>query len=323
MGSSLASEPAALRDKQKPPSVPLGRGFKTTIMDAIKLKMDALVKDKVELLKAAAGQDEETKIFEARCRESENAIRKLEKAIANTEDELDTTLTNYISATEQLETAQATATASELDVNALERKIKLVQEESQRVDERYKETIAKLSEYEKSLEENERERKKFETKSFAVEEKLELMVSELEEATRIAEEADRKYEEVLRKAKVVEDDLERMTEKAEDFENKIADYEQELSTTSGQLREMEDICGKNADREDELDNEQRSLVDKLKVADTNAEFGERTVEKLERTIDGIQESLYEEKVAYRNLSQKLDTTLREIMTIAEEAHDCE
>merc|ERR1712050_111568 len=215
MGSSLASEPAALRDKQKPPSDPLGRGFKATIMDAIKLKMDALVKDKVELLKAAAGQDEETKIFEARCRESENAIRKLEKAIANTEDELDTTLTNYISATEQLETAQATATASELDVNALERKIKLVQEESQRVDERYKETIAKLSEYEKSLEENERERKKFETKSFAVEEKLELMVTELDEATRIAVEADRKYEEVLRKAKIVKSDLDRINEKAE------------------------------------------------------------------------------------------------------------
>jgi len=286
--------------------------------------MDALVKDKLELIKAAGMSEETTKDFEGKCRESEKHIRTLEKAIANTEDNLDTTLTNYISATEKLEIAQATATASELDVSALNRKIKLIEEESARVEERYKETIAKLSEYEKTYEDNERERKRFETKSFAVEEKLELMVSELDEATRIAEEADRKYEEVLRKSKVVEGDLERMTEKAEDFEVKIQDFEAELSEKSNSLRKMEEICGNNADREDELDNEQRSLIDKLKIADTNAEFGERTVEKLERTIDGIQESLYEEKLNYRNLSCKLDTTLRDMMTIAEGAgHDCD
>jgi len=292
-------------------------------MDAVKLKMDAMVKEKVELLKVAANYEVEIKDLEAKCQTSEKGIRTLEKAINNTEDELDTCLTNYISAQEKLENAQAVATTSELDASALTRKIKLIEEESKRVEDRYKETIAKVSEYEKTFEDNERERKKFETKSFAVEEKLELMVSELEEATRIAEEADRKYEEVLRKHKVVEGDLERMTEKAEDFETKIQEYENELNETSANLRKMEDVCGKNADREDELDNEQRSLIEKLKIADTNAEFGERTVEKLERTIDGIQESLYEEKIAYRDLSCKLDTTLRDMMQIAESAHDCE
>jgi len=285
--------------------------------------MDALVKDKLELLQAAKDSESVVKDFEAKCSVSEKAVRVIEKAIANLEDELDTTLTNYIAATEKLELAQATATSSELDVNALERKIRLIAEESQRVDERYKETIAKVSEFEKSLDENERERKKFETKSFGIEEKLELMASELEEATRIAEESDRKYEEVLRKAKVVEGDLERMTEKAEDFEQKISEFEQELSEKSNQLRKMEGICGENADREDTLDNEQRSLIDKLKIADTNAEFGERTVEKLERTIDGIQESLYEEKINYRDLSCKLDSTLRDMMQMAEAAHECE
>lgn len=287
------------------------------------MKMDALVKDKLELIKEAQNFELEIKDFEAKCSVSDKAIRKEEKAIANLEDELDTCLTNYISATEKLETAQAIATCSELDVNALERKIKLVEEEQKRVDERYKETIAKVSEYEKSLEDNERERKKFETKSFAIEEKLELMVTELEEATRIAEEADRKYEEVLRKHKVVEGDLERMTEKAEDFEAKIGDFETELTDTSGKLRKMEGICGDNADREDELDNEQRSLIEKLKIAETNAEFGERTVEKLERTIDNIQEALYEEKVTYRDINVKLDTTLRDMMQIAEDKHNCE
>merc|ERR1719450_499390 len=120
-------------------------------MEAIKLKMDALVKDKIELIKEAADREIEIKDYENKCKESEKAIRTLEKGIANCEDELDTTLTNYISAQEKLESAQATATASELDVNALTRKIRLIEEESKRIDERYKETIAKVSEYEKNF----------------------------------------------------------------------------------------------------------------------------------------------------------------------------
>jgi len=294
-------------------------------MDEIKLKMDQLVKDKVALIKVAVDHEAETKDFEEKCKNFENDVRHAEKQLANAEDELDKTLTDYIDAQESLENAMTTASNAELEVNALIRKVKLIADENQKVDERYRETIAKLSEYEKSLEENERERKIGETKSFAVEEKLELMITQNEEATNIAEEADRKYEEVLRKAKIIESELERVNEKAEDFEMKGIELETELRDTQESLRKLEEKCSKNADREDNLDNEQRSLIDKLKIAETNAEFGERTVEKLECTIDGITNSLFDEKLNYQNISTKLDNTLREMMTIAEEAcsDDCE
>jgi chromosome segregation ATPase len=292
-------------------------------MEAIKLKMDALVKDKVELIKVAQSHESEISDYEQKCKSLESDIRVKEKAIAHAEDDLDKTLTEYINHQEKLDNANDIASHAELEVNALNRKVKLLEQEQQSVEERYKVTIASLSEYEKAFEDNERERKIHETKSFATEEKIELMVTQLEEATNIAEEADRKYEEVLRKAKVVEAELERINEKAEDFEQKISEYETELSENSESLRKMEVICSKNTDKEDEYDNEQRSLIDKLKVAETNAEFGERTVEKLEKTIDGIQEALFEEKMNYRDISVKLDNTLRDMMTIAEEAHNCE
>jgi len=292
-------------------------------MDAVKIKMDQLVKDKLELLKQAKTFDESIEDYETKCGVSEKAVRVVEKEIANHEDDLDKTLTDYIAAQEKLEEALKIASDSELDANALRRKIKLIEQDQIKVEERYKETIAKLSEFEATFAVNEAERKKFETKSFAVEEKLELMVSQLEEATNIAEEADRKYEEVLRKSKLVESELDRITEKAEDFESQIASVEAELSEKNTALRKMEEKCGKNADREDELDNEERQLIDKLKLAETNAEFGERTVDKLESTIDGIQDRLFEEKTMYKNLSVKLDSTLREMMKIAEEGHECE
>jgi len=292
-------------------------------MDAVKLKMDALVKDKVELLKEAKNYESEHKEFDNKCTTLETSIRKVEKDIANAEDSLDKTLTDYIDAQDKLLAAEITASDSELDANALTRKIQLIEQDMVKVEDRYKETVSKLAEYEASFTENETERKKHEQKSFATEEKLELMVSQLEEATNIAEEADRKYEEVLRKSKMVEQELERITEKAEDYEERINEFESELRDKQGSLRKMEEICGKNADKEDELDNEERRLIDNLKVAETNAEFGERTVDKLEGTIDGIQDNLFEEKTNYRNLSVKLDTTLKDMMRIAEESHECE
>merc|ERR1711879_743417 len=125
-------------------------------------------------------------------------IRTVEKAINKTEENLDDTMTAQVTALENLEEATTTASHAELEVSALERN-KLLEDEQSKVDERYKQTISKLSEFEAAIETNERERKIFEAKSFAVEEKLELMVVQLEEATSIAEGADRKYEEVARK----------------------------------------------------------------------------------------------------------------------------
>jgi len=287
-------------------------------MEAIKQKMDALVVEKKKLLAdAQACEDviaEQKKIGEG----FDKDIRTVEKAINKTEESLDDTMTAQVTALENLEEATTTASHAELEVSALERKIKLLEDEQSKVDERYKQTISKLSEFEASIETNERERKIFEAKSFAVEEKLELMVVQLEEATGIAEGADRKYEEVARKLKIVEGDLERMVDKSEEFEGKVAESEAVISENNEQLKKMENLCADNADKEDSYDNTMRSLTERLKTAETAAEFGERTVEKLESTIDTLQGNLYNEKVAFKELSMKLDKTLQDMMHLQEE-----
>lgn len=286
-------------------------------MEAVKHKMDSLIKEKIELNKQAVIAENATQDLQTKYSEHEKAIKLMEKQIANAEEELDITLTKFTAAQEKLEEADETATNAELEVNALTRRIRLLAEESSRIEERYKETLAKIAEYEKVYEENERERKIIENSSFANDEKLEIMAGQLEEANNIADESDRKYEEVSRKAKIVEGDLERVTDKGEDLETKIVHYEQESSDCHRRLKEIEEICGKNAEKEDEYDNQIRNLTEKLKIAETNAEFGERTVEKLENTIDSAQGALFEEKNNYRELSMKLDATLEDMMTLVE------
>merc|ERR1739848_877785 len=175
------------------------------------------------LIEEAAKCEEEMSSYKAKGNEVDKNIRGVEKLISKAEESLDDTMTANVTAAEKLEEAEQTASHGELEVSALVRKINLLGDEQAKVDERYKETIQKLSEYETSLEENERERKIHEAKSFSIEEKLELMGAQLEEATAIAEESDRKFEEVARKLRIVENDLERMVDKSEEFEAKVKD----------------------------------------------------------------------------------------------------
>merc|ERR1712110_1302385 len=142
------------------------------------------------------------------------------------------------------------------------------------------------------LEDNERTRKVLEAKSFQNEEKSELQDVQLQEATVIAEEADRKCEEVTRKLRMVENDLERVVDRAEEFE---------------------DLAAKNGQAEDEFEEQVRTLAHNYSNEESRAEFAERTVDKLESTIDNLTDQLYAEKCNYRDLSVKLDTTLKDMM----------
>ena len=60
----------------------------------------------------------------------------------------------------------------------------------------------------------------------------------------------------------------------------------------------------------------KELQEEFKLSDTRAEFAERSVDKLESTIDDLINSLYQEKLNYREISEKLDTTLNDMMSLS-------
>lgn len=243
----------------------------------------------------------------------EKKITDDERNISNLEGNLDDAVTKTIAAHEKLEVAAKTASDAELEVSALVRRIQLLEEETTRVNDRLNEVLDRLPVVEKALDDNERTRKVLEAKSFQNEEKGELQEVQLQEATVIAEEADRKCEEVTRKLRMVENDLERVVDRAEEFEKKIVDTETALNNNNSKLKDLEDLAAKNGQQEDEYEEELRKLQTNYSNEESRAEFAERTVDKLEGTIDHLTEQLYQEKVNYRDLSVKLDTTLNDMM----------
>ena len=141
------------------------------------------------------------------------------------------------------------------------------------------ENIEKCNDAESSCAKNEEGRRAGEARSFAAEQSLEAMEAELEEAQSIATASNHKFEDAQRKCKVVEGDLERIIERAEEFEGKARDLETQVREMESKVKETEAITVKNAEEEDKYETKIGRLQEEFKLADTRAEFAERSVDK--------------------------------------------
>uniref|UniRef100_A0AAY4E509 Tropomyosin n=1 Tax=Denticeps clupeoides TaxID=299321 RepID=A0AAY4E509_9TELE len=258
-------------------------------MDAIKKKMQMLKLDKENALDRAEQQ-------------LDDDLVGLQKKLKATEDELDKYSEALKDAQEKLEVAETKAADAEGDVASLNRRIQLVEEELDRAQERLATALQKLEEAEK------RGMKVIENRALKDEEKMELQEIQLKEAKHIAEEADRKYEEVARKLVIVEGELERTEERAELSESKCTELEEELKTVTNNLKSLEAQAEKYSQKEDKYEEEIKVLTDKLKEAETRAEFAERSVAKLEKTIDDLEGMTPPSSHIERQCSYSLNST---------------
>ncbi|EHB17256.1 Tropomyosin alpha-4 chain [Heterocephalus glaber] len=103
------------------------------------------------------------------------------------------------------------------------------------------------------------------------EEKMEIQELQLKEAKHMAGEADCKYEEVPHKLVTLEGELERTEERVEVSELKCGDLE-EVKNVTNKLKSLEAASEKYSEKEDKYEEEIKLLSDKLKEADTRAEF---------------------------------------------------
>ncbi|XP_030752490.1 tropomyosin isoform X3 [Sitophilus oryzae] len=204
---------------------------------------------------------------------------------------------------------------AESEVAALNRRIQLLEEDLERSEERLATATAKLAEASQAADESERQRKALEHRSLADEERMDALENQLKEARFLAEEADKKYDEVARKLAMVEADLERAEERAEAGESKIVELEEELRVVGNNLKSLEVSEEKAAVTREHSEDKIRIISDKLREAEARAEFAERSVQKLQKEVDRLEDDLLSEKEKNKILADEMEATLHDIQNM--------
>jgi len=79
------------------------------------------------------------------------------------------------------------------------------------------------------------------------------------------------------------------------------------------LKTLEVSEEKSRQREDEYNEQIRSMTARLKLAETRAEFAERSVQKLQKEVDRVEDELVNQKEQYKSISDDLDVTFTELI----------
>ncbi|XP_076669588.1 tropomyosin 1 isoform X13 [Andrena cerasifolii] len=204
---------------------------------------------------------------------------------------------------------------AESEVAALNRRIQLLEEDLERSEERLATATAKLAEASQAADESERIRKALENRTNMEDDRVSLLEQQLAQAKLIAEEADKKYEEVARKLVMMEQDLERAEEKADLSEGKIVELEEELRVVGNNLKSLEVSEEKATQREETFVGQVKILDSQLKEAEARAEFAERSVQKLQKEVDRLEDDLAAEREKNKLLQEEMEATLHDIQNM--------
>merc|ERR1712234_43689 len=111
---------------------------------------------------------------------------------------------------------------------------------------------------------------------------------------------------------MVEADLERAEERAETGESKIVELEEELRVVGNNLKSLEVSEEKASKKEESFSTQLRTLTAKCKEAEARAEFAERSVTKLQKEVDRLEDDLVNEQDKFKAITEELDATFAEM-----------
>merc|ERR1712110_1336028 len=119
-------------------------------------------------------------------------------------------------------------------------------------------------------------------------------------------------DEAKKKMQVAEASLEVNGERADVSEFKIIELEEELKVVANNLKSLEVSEDKANQRESFYKSEIKRLTTKLKQSETRSEFAERSVVKLQKEVDRLEDELVNEQDKFKAITEELDATFAEM-----------
>merc|ERR1712152_82369 len=208
------------------------------------------------------------------------------------------------------ESKEAQVLAAEAEFNRLNRRVQELEEDLEITEQKY---VLAIQKYDKSAAaDSDRMAKVLQNRATEDEAKLVSLSDELKKAQHRAEEADKKYDEAQKKMVEAEAKLEVDGERADVSEFKIIELEEELKVVANNLKSLEVSEDKANQREDFYKTEIKRLTGKLKQSETRAEFAEKSVVKLQKEVDRLEDELVGEQDKFKAITEELDATFAEM-----------
>ncbi|KAK6643944.1 hypothetical protein RUM43_000209 [Polyplax serrata] len=121
----------------------------------------------------------------------------------------------------------------------------------------------------------------------------------------------------------MEQDLEKSEEQTNHSNKKIVELEEELRVVGNNLKSLEVSEEKATQREGSFVEQVKILAGSLKevsfgkriVAEARAEFAERSVQKLQKEVDRLEDDLVQEKERNKLLQEEMEATLQDIQNM--------
>jgi len=274
-------------------------------MQAMKDEKDKLM-DKIDNLETS------NKALDIRIDKTLEEANGLTRKIMSLETDLESSKDSLVLTNARLADKEASFNNAESELNTLNRRVNALEEDFEKSEERLALAALKNAEASQAADDANRMRKVLDNRAIEQTERIDLLESQLKEARFLAEEADRKYDEVAKKLAQVESDLERAEDRAETGETKVIDLEEELSYCGNTLKSLGNAEEHALQREVIYKDKIALLQKKCKAADARVDFAERTVAKLQKDVDRLEDELANEKEKYRGMTDELDSTFNEI-----------
>jgi len=256
--------------------------------------------------------EEKTAQLAEKLRFQEEENEGLELRLATLDKELEKTNAELERANLNLEEAAKQASDTEHEVNGLQKRIQTIEEEFEKVEERLSKATSNLAEASHSADENERARKSLESRNKADKIRIEELEKQINEFGSCAEESDKRYDDVAGKISIMEVDLERTEERADSAEFKLLELAEELKVVGNNMRSLEVSEQEAKSREEGQAEQIRDMGERLKDAEERADLGDRTIAKLQKECDRLEDELLVEKEKYKNISEELEQTVNEL-----------
>jgi len=207
---------------------------------------------------------------------------------------------------------EAQVLAAEAEFNRLNKRVIELEDDLETTENKFVLGMQKYDKAATTADDSDRMAKVLQNRSQEDEKKLRTLADQLKEAQKMAEDADVKYDEASKKMIQSEAQLEVDGERADVGEFKIVELEEELKVVANNLKSLEVSEDKANQREQYYKDEIKRMTAKLKQAETRSEFAERSVGKLQKEVDRLEDELVGEQEKFKAITEELDSTFAEM-----------